>query len=150
MAVLSYNTSCFYQIGAFWIGDFAITKNTISDEVQEDQLVTMEKLAELFQQHTTAQNDSNRRFTELVMEIEKNARDLESRLENKIKVCYAKMCATIDKKLSKRVDLFDDSPPSYRHQNYQVINSNSKPSRSGTPEDTGDRSQVIGGGDKLF
>lgn len=41
-------------------------------------------------------------------------------LEAKIEACYKKMCERLEKKLSKSIDVSNESPPPHRHPNYQV------------------------------
>lgn len=63
---------------------------------QSEPLVTIEGLSSTLQEHTAAQVETNRRFTESFVELEKNAKAMESRIEKsleaKIEACYEKMC----------------------------------------------------------
>lgn len=87
-------------------------------------------------------------------ELEKNARAMESRIESsleaKIEACYERMCDRLEKKLSKTIDVPDESPPPYRHPNYQVHHSNLEPGRSSRNEDMVDRNSVVGSKDRLL
>lgn len=121
---------------------------------QSEPLVTIEGLSSTLQEHTSAQVETNRRFTESFVELEKNAKAMESRIEKsleaKIEACYEKMCDRLEKKLSKSIEIGDDSPPPYRHPNYQVHHSNMEPDRSVRNEETVDRSFVVGNKDKML
>lgn len=75
---------------------------------------------------------------------------IEASLEAKIDACYEKMCARLEKKLSKSVEVPEDSPQPYRHPNFQVHHSNSEPSRSIRPEETVNRNQIVANREKML
>ena len=132
-----------------------MTKNTRqASENQSDPPITMDSLATMLRDHTASQIDTNRRFTESFHELEKNAKEMESRikasLEAKIEACYDKMCAQLEKKLSKLIDFSDKSPLLYRHPNYQVHTSTSEPGRSLRNEDAVDRTTVVGSHERML
>lgn len=138
-----------------------MTKNTKSStEEQADPPAALEKLATTLQKQSAAQIESDRRFTETFRELEKNSREMESRLESKIEECYERMCAMTEKKLSKssnsaeeqsqpyrhpnhQVSLGEEQPQPYRHPNHQVNISNSEPGHSSRNEDNAERYQVV-------
>lgn len=138
-----------------------MAKNTRSNtEEQADPSVVLEKLSATVQKQAAAQTKSDRRFTETFCELERNSRELESRLENKIEECYERMCAMLDKKLSKSsspvedqlepyrhpnrtINLGDEQPQPYRHPNHQVHFSNSEHGRSSRGDDMIERSNVV-------
>ena len=130
-------------------------KNTrLTSKNQSDHPMTMESLATTLRDHTASQVDTNRRFAESFHELEKNAKAMELRIEEtleaKIEACYEKMCARLEKKLSKSIDVSDESPPPYRHPNYQVHNSTSEPGRSSRNEDANDRTTVVGSRERML
>ena len=130
-------------------------KNTRqTSENQSDHPLTMESLAMTLRDHTSSQVDTNRRFAESFHELEKNAKAMESRIEEtleaKIEACYQKMCDRLEKKLSKSIDVSDESPPPYRHPNYQVHNSTLEPGRSSRNEDANDRTTVVGSRERML
>lgn len=145
-----------------------MTKNTRSNtEELADPSATLEKLSATVQKQSAAQTESNRRVTETFRELEKNSREMESRLENKIEECYERMCAMLDKKLSKSsspmeeqsephrqpihsINLVDDQPQPYRHLNHQVHFSTLEPGRSSRNEDLVERGQVVKNRDGLL
>ena len=59
------------------------------------------------------------------------------------------MCARLEKKLSKAIDVPDESPPPYRHPNYQVHNANWEPGRSFRNEDAVDRTSIVGNRERM-
>ena len=121
---------------------------------QSDPLMTLEGLASTLQEHTTSQIATNRRFTDSFCELEKNAEAMESRievsLEAKIDEFYEKMCARLEKKLSKSIEVSEDSPPPYRHPNYQVHHSNLEPVRSVRMDETVDRNMIVGSRERML
>ena len=96
------------------------TKDT--GDGQADPPVTLDLLAATLRDQSTVQIETNRLFTECFFKLEKNAKEMESRIEasieSRIEACYEKMCARLEKKLSKAIDVPDESPPPYRHSNY--------------------------------
>ncbi|KAL0744924.1 hypothetical protein Bca101_101029 [Brassica carinata] len=130
-------------------------KNTrLAGENQSDHPMTVESLATMLRDHTASQVDTNRRFAESFHELERNAKAMESRIEEtleaKIEACYEKMCDRLEKKLSKSIDVSDESPPPYRHPNYQVHNSTLEPGRSIRNEDVSDRTTVVGSRERML
>ena len=96
--------SIYFSVLTNWCGErsgernFARSgmKNTRqTSENQSDLPMTMESLAMTLRDHTASQVDTNRRFAESFHELEKNAKAMESRIEEtleaKIEACYEKM-----------------------------------------------------------
>lgn len=130
-------------------------KETRGDGVsQMETTMTLDGLATTLQEHTASQVEMNQRFTESFFELEKNAKAMESRmeasLEAKIEACYEKMCERLEKKLSKSIEVSDDSPPPYRHPNYQGHQSTSDLGRSGRQDEVADRNTVVGSRDRML
>ena len=132
-----------------------MTKKTRDGGDSQSELpITLDGLASTLQEHTASQIATNRLFTDSFCELEKNAIAMESRieasLEAKIDECYEKMCARLEKKLSKSIEVPDDSPPPYRHPNYQVHHSNMEPGRSVRMDEMGDRNSIVGSRERML
>ena len=60
------------------------------------------------------------------------------------------MCARLEKKLSKAIDVPDESPPRYRYPNNQVHNANWEPGRSSRNENAVDRTSIVGNRERML